>query len=421
MLQLLESNASFLRGLAAAVLGVAVAVLWLPLLSELLCLLPRRHTTSPDEPRRPNVPRLLFLVPAHNEELLIAACVHSLSRMVYPVLAKHVIVIADNCTDATASLARENGAETLERFDSELPGKPRAIAWALEQVDLRQWDACVVVDADTTVAPGFAAGLAALAPLNDIVFQANFAVLNEFETWLTRLGGVLSRCRYQVTYPLKQSAGLNCPLTGNGMGFGTNLLLRSGWRAFSITEDSELYAIYTESGVPIRHASSASLFSQEARSLQQGATQRRRWLAGRLRVIREWGARLIRSPHIGWHQKLDAFVELGLSSPVLHLILAFAVVVAAPLVVGGGTGRWIAFMAIASLSGIAVTALVVLSRHPQPWRTLSSFFMLPAYAGWRAFVAAGTLFTLRDTTWRKTARTVPIDGPGIVSALGNRR
>ena len=401
---------------AVALIGLAVA-LWLPLLSELLSLLARWRAGAPVSKPPGDIPRLLFLVPAHDEELLIAGCARSLLGMGYPATHRRVVVIADNCSDSTARLAREQGAECLERADPKLPGKPRAIGWALGQIDLRQWDACVIVDADSTVAPTFALGLAKLAPLNDIAFQANFGVLNEFESWLTRLGGVLSRCRYNVTYPLKQSAGLNCPITGNGMGFGTNLLIRDGWRAFSITEDSELYAIYTEAGVPIRHASQANLFSQEARSLQQGATQRRRWLAGRIRIIREWAFRLILSPNIGWHQKLDAFVELGLASPVVHLLVAGLVVAAALIGLGGTPAWWIAALAATSLSGVAVTTIVVVSSHPQPWRTFFSFLMLPVYAGWRLVVVFGTLSTLRDTTWRKTARTAPVESPGAVQII----
>jgi 1,2-diacylglycerol 3-beta-glucosyltransferase len=385
-----------------------VAVLWLPLLSELLSLIMRRRSAPRDVGPRGDFPKLLFLVPAHNEELMISGCVRSLVAMAYPVTHRRIIVIADNCSDATARLARDQGAESLERFASKLPGKPRALAWAVDQIDLRQWDACVIVDADSTVAPGFAQGLAALAPLNDIVFQPNNDVMNEFENWLTRLGGLLGRCRFQVTYPLKQRAGLNCPIS-NGMGIGTNLLIQHGWLSYSITEDTELYAIYTEAGVTIRHAGRASIFSQESRSLQEGATQRRRWLAGRIRIIREWGPRLLRSNRIGWRQKLDAFVELGLSGPVLHLVVALTTVAIALVGVRGRLGVLIAALAATSLAALVITTIVAIWRHPQPWRTLFSFAMLPVYAGWRLVVVLGTMLTLRDTTWRRTART-PVVG-----------
>jgi glycosyltransferase involved in cell wall biosynthesis len=384
----------------------ALVLLWLPPFSELVCLLVRRRVRPLPLPSG-EVPRLLFLVPAHNEELMIAGCVRSLLEMSYPQHARQIVVIADNCTDATARIAAEQGAESLIRVEPDFPGKPRAIAWALSKIDLRERDACVIVDADSTVAPDFASALAELAPLNDIVFQPNNLVLNEFESWLTRLGGLLSRCRFQVTFPLKQSAGLNCPIA-NGMGIGTDLLMRDGWRSLSITEDSELYAVYTESGVTIRHASAANIFSRESRTLEEGGTQRRRWLAGRIRVIQEWGTRIIRSPRINWHQKLDMFVELGLSSPVLHLMIAFTVAATAFLAVSGAAGRWIAFLALASVSGLVVTTIVAIMRHPQPWRTLSAFVMLPGYAAWRLVIVLGTLLTLRDTTWRRTTRTAPV-------------
>jgi len=387
----------------AVALGGVVAVLWLPLLSELLCLVSRKRNVETSGSASVEPPRLLFLVAAHNEELLIAGCVRSLMEMTYAASQRRVIVIADNCSDTTAILAREQGAECFERTDPTLPGKPRAIAWALNQIDLRLWDACVIVDADSTVAKTFALGLAKLAPLNDIVFQPNNGVLNEFENWLTRLGGLLGRCRFQVTYPLKQSAGLNVPIS-NGMGIGTNLLIRDGWLSYSITEDTELYAIYTETGVSMRHAGAADLFSQESRSLQEGATQRRRWIAGRFHILREWGPRLLRSTNIGWRQKLDAIVELALPAPVLHLVVVLTVVAAALVGVRGNLGSWIAYLAIASLSAIVFNTLTAIWRHPQPWRTVSSFFMLPVYAVWRLVVIVGTLATVRDTTWRRTSR-----------------
>ena len=403
-----------LQMILGAVLIAATILLWLPTVSEALCLLVRFFRPPAMVPSTAAVPRLLFIVPAHNEELHIEACVRSLLEMDYSATARRIVVVADNCTDATARIVRGLGAECLERVDAALPGKPRAIAWTLARFELSHWDACVIVDADSVVAPEFAQGLAKLAPLNDIAFQANIGALNEFDGWLTRLGGLLSRCRYEITYPLKQSAGLNCPIMGNGMGFGTNVLIQHGWRSFSITEDSELYAIYTAMGLTIRHAAAANLFAQEERSLEGGVTQRRRWLGGRLRVIRDWGWRILQSPQIGWRQKLDAFVELGLASPVIHLILALTVVVAALAVLPTPLGSWIGIGAAASLFTLLITTIAALVTHPQPWRTISSFAMLPVYAGWRAVVLLRTLITIRDTTWRRTNRTaspVPMINP----------
>jgi MFS family permease len=83
-------------------------------------------------------------------------------------------------------------------------------------------------------------------------------------------------------------------------------------------------------------------------------------------------------------------------------------------------GFAIAIAAGGSLSGIVVTAINAIRHHPQPWRTVFAFVMLPGYAGWRFVVALRTLFTLGDTTWRRTGRAdtrvsgvVPLAGPRV--------
>jgi hypothetical protein len=233
--------------------------------------------------------------------------------------------------------------------------------------------------------------------------QAYFGTLNEWDTWLTRLAGVLARARYEITYPLKRRAGLNCPLTGNGMCLGRELL-RDGWRWFSLTENWELYGEFTARNIPIDYAPGALLYSQEARSMRQGGTQRRRWLAGRIGVLRQWGGRILSSPGISWRQKLDALVELAGPSPVLHLVLALLLAALAGLFLHGASRIWTAALAIGSLAGTIGTTLAVLFRHPQPGRTILAFAMLPFYAVWRTGTALRTMLTLRDTAWRKTSR-----------------
>lgn len=390
--------------LLAISLALAAGVLLLPLVSEVWSLLvpgPKRRPGICTPPGLP--PRLLFLVPAHNEEKLIGPCVHSILAQQYDRALMRVVVIADNSADETAAIVRSQGAECLERQDPDLPGKPRALAWALNTLLADPWDACVVVDADSVLAPDYAIALAGYAPLENRAVQTYFGTLNERESWLTRLAGVLTRCRYEVTYRLKARAGLNCPLTGNGMSIGRSLLEPAGWDAFSLTENWELYARYTAAGVPIDLGADARLFSQEASSMRQGQTQRKRWLAGRTGVLKDQGKALLRSRRIGVHQKVDALVELGGLSPVLHLSAA-AALAAVSLLLGGGLGIWIAAVALLSLAHLVVPVVVVLARHPEKGPTLAAMAMLPVYAVWRIAVLIRTLLGRKDRTWRRTAR-----------------
>ncbi len=198
--------------------GLATCVLLLPTLSDFMSVL---RVLGGRAPKRggaaSGLPRLLVLVPAHNEEMMVAACVRSLLRMRYPPECCTVTVIADNCSDRTADVARAAGARCLERQDRLHPGKPRAIAWALEHLSWDRHDAIVVVDADTVVAPDFAAALGRAAPLKAKAVQAYFDVDNRTESALTRMATVYAAASHQFAYPLKQRRlGVVRPVHGAG-------------------------------------------------------------------------------------------------------------------------------------------------------------------------------------------------------------
>lgn len=348
-------------------------------------------------------PTLLVLIPAHDEEFLIAGCVSSLVATDYPPTRRRVVVIADNCSDGTAASARSAGAEVLERTDPSKPGKPSALSWALEQLRGTDYAAVVIVDADTVVVPGFLRSFASLGPLEDIAAQGYFGTMNEWDNWLTRLAGLLARARYEHVYPARERVGLNVPLTGNGMCIGRSLLADRGWDAFSLSEDLELYARLTAIGVPIRYARGAHVHSQEAHSLRAGKSQRERWARGRLHVLRESFLPLVNSSGIGVLQKLDALLELALPSPVLRLAIA-AVAGLTGLVLGGPAGMILLAGAVLFVLPDVVAITSALVRHPQPMKTLGAMVMLPAYAAWRIGVALTSMVMPRDSTWRKTER-----------------
>lgn len=391
-----------LAATAGALLLLMTLYLILPLVSEILSLL-RAGFRAPESPGAGGQPHLLFLVPAHNEELMIEDCVRSLLAQRLTVERRRIIVVADNCNDRTATLARAAGAECWERDEPTAGGKPKALAWAVARLDLSGWDALVVIDADTIVDPGFAEALIEEMPLEGRAVQSYFATLNERDNWLTRLAGLLARCRYEVTYPLKRRAGLNCPLTGNGMVIGVGLLAE-GWRHFSITENWELYADYTARGIEVRYAKQALILSHEVETLGQGGTQRRRWMAGRLHVLGAQGGAILRSHRIGLSQKLDAIAELAGLSPVLHVLAAAWVATCAVLLLGGMVRLVVLALAVLSLLPLAVATTLALIRHPEPGRTALALLMVPGYALWRIVVAIATLLTLRDRAWNKTER-----------------
>src|SRR5690242_21019795 len=152
-------------------IAMCAMALALPLLSDLASLAAWLGRVRTRRPVSPFLPRFLVLIPAHNEELLIADCLMSLRNLSYRQEAIDIRVIADNCSDATADLARGLGVRCFERNEPTLAGKPQAIAWALERLPLKDFDAVVILDADTIVDPGFLTALASAAPLSHKAVQ----------------------------------------------------------------------------------------------------------------------------------------------------------------------------------------------------------------------------------------------------------
>jgi len=385
-------------------IGLLAAVLLLPTVSDFVSLLKLAlGKRRPPRQLPAETPRLLFLVPAHDEERGIESCVRSLMDLRYPADRLTVVVIADNCTDRTAELARGAGAQCLERHDRNFPGKPRAIAWTLTQLPVDEFDATIIIDADTVVDPTFASALAAAGPLPERAFQAYFDVRNPGDSFLTRMATVLATANYRFAYALKRRVGLNAPLLGNGMCIGTAVLATHGWKAFTIAEDWELYALYTTQGVPIESLESAHLYAQEARSLKQSSTQRQRWTAGKLTVLARLAGPLLGSRKIGPAQKLDAVAELTSQGPVVHLGLV--IVLAALTVFLHPPGAdWLLLALAAAVVRPAVYTLASLTVQPDPVRSALAFAFLPFYLVWRLGAAVAALRQLGDKPWVRTAR-----------------
>lgn len=385
------------------VLAIVAVVLLLPTVSDLLALTRLALGGSARKPATATaLPNLLFLIPAHNEELLIESCLRSLAGVQYPADRMSVAVIADNCTDRTASLARAAGVRCLERVDRVRRGKPAAIAWALEQVPVNDYDAVVIVDADSMVDPRFAMALAATGSLTDKAVQCYNDVANRSDNSLTRMAAVFSAMRFRFVNALKQRARLNVPLA-NGLCIGTRVLREQGWSAFSVCEDWELYASLTEAGVPIESAPGARLYSQEARSLRQSSTQRRRWTAGRLTVLARYGRALVRSGRIRAHQKLDALAELTAPGPAVHLGTV-VVLSAIALLLRVPGAPWIVIGLCLTIIRPAFYTLAALRVDPEPARAVMAFAFLPIYTIWRLAVQLTSIAKVGQTPWVRTER-----------------
>ena len=198
-----------------------------------------------------------------------------------------VTVIADNCDDDTAQVARNAGARVLERFDEKLRGKGYALAWALDKLldEEPLWDAFVIMDADSVLNESFLHYMNLAMDNGDEVIQARYNVLNKQDSWRTRMMECALTLVHHVKPRGRMALGLSDGLKGNGMCFSRRVMTQIPWSGDSITEDIEYTLRLVESGVRVRYVEDAIVSAQMPTDSTQAVTQRERWESGRYALL----------------------------------------------------------------------------------------------------------------------------------------
>ena len=173
--------------------------------------------------------RFLVLVPAHNEAPVIGRCLEAIDADAGP--GDQVLVVADRCTDATAAIARRFGASVLERGPEDEPGRAAARQAGLEHARALEWDAVVMLDADSVIAPGFfdacERALAGRAPT-----RSRRAARASAGRTLATEASLAAFALQGITLPRgRDRLGLSARLRGTGMAIRRQLALAHRFRA----------------------------------------------------------------------------------------------------------------------------------------------------------------------------------------------
>jgi len=263
--------------LAVPAAGACLYLLGLTLLSATLPLPP------------PSARKLRFdvIVPAHNEESVIAKVIASLKRLDWPTDRFRVVVVADNCTDATAAIAGAAGAHVMQRFDPEKRGKGYALDFAFKASRARGWaEAVVVIDADAEVSPNLLESYARRLELGEDAVQAHYGVSNTRASWRTRLLSIAKAAFHIVRSRARERLKLSCGIRGNGWAVTHSLLDRVPYRAFSLTEDLEYGIELGMAGFRVAYADEAHADAEMVSGEKDARKQRQRWERGRFELIR---------------------------------------------------------------------------------------------------------------------------------------
>ncbi len=263
-------------------------------------------------PRSSPETRFCILIPAHDEELLLPRLLKSLKKQDYPPELLDMLVIADNCSDKTPQVAYAFNAIVLERNDNERIGKGFAIKFALDNIDLNQYDVIFIIDADSILQSDALTNLDQAVRNGNKIMQCYNGVANPDDSWFTRLMNVSRTIGNEIFEPAKEKLHLSSHLMGNGMCFHKDIISKYGWSAFSVGEDWEYYANLIKDGERIAFAKNVRVFHQESSSLRQATPQRVRWSSGRFQIARKYGFGLL---YRGFSEK--SFTKISASFPLI--------------------------------------------------------------------------------------------------------
>ena len=406
-MQVLSLTLSGLLLVAALGLAVPVAVIVVQVMAAFAVCRPQVTAQAGGEDSSPEPGAIAVLMPAHDEAAGIAAAIVAVRRELRD--GDRLLVVADNCTDDTAALARAAGAEVVERADGVRRGKGYALDFGVRYLATSPPVVVVIVDADCIVNPGALRQLARQCVANGRPAQALYLMRSPPGALLkTRIAEFAWCVKNEVRALGFDRLGLPCQLMGSGMAFPWPVLAGARLASGHIVEDLELGLELATSGMPPAFCPGAlvtSVFPVSAAALAQ---QRTRWEHGHLAVIAGAVPRLLGLALTKRRPLLAAMAIDVCVPPLAALVLMLSLLIAVSSVLFLVAGSGAAALAVAAMSIAALLAALMLAWHGfgRSIVTLAELASAPTYAIGKIPMYLKAARN-RQTEWIRTKRDDP--------------
>ena len=340
---------------------------------------------------------ITVVIPAHNEEQGIADTLQSLLACDHPLPAEQLHVIADNCTDATAEIARSLGCTVLTRVNDELRGKGYALNFAFSQLLDQGYDGLIVVDADTRVEPNFLDCYRRLFARGADAGQSGYRVANPEAGLRPRLMHIAFLAFNYLRPMSRRNLGFSCGILGNGFGLSADTLRDIPYDSFSIVEDLEYHTRLVRAGRKVTFLPETCVWSDMPVTSQEAQSQRERWEGGRFRMVMDQVPRLASDVLKGQFRQLEPLLELLLMPLTFHILLLLFL-----LILGKGWLMGYALIALVLVVLHVVLAMVAGKASLADWKALltAPFYMLWKVVNLSKIVNAAK----KSTGWKRTSR-----------------
>ncbi len=229
---------------------------------------------------------MAVVIPAHNEEAMIERCIESVAASSDGLSRCSIVVVADNCQDATAERAHLASARVLERHDLSNRGKGFALRFAFDRLLAEGFDGFLVVDADSVVSSNVVPEVARFLAAGADGVQTRYRVTEPLDSNSKRLMDV-ALMAFNVLRPKGRFGwGLSAGILGNGFGLSRQTLLDVPYSAESIVEDLEYHLLCVSAHKRIQFINGATVYGDMPNDESARVSQRARWEGGRARVAR---------------------------------------------------------------------------------------------------------------------------------------
>ena len=271
-----------------------------------------------------------ILIAARNEKNVIGNLLDSINKQDYPSELLTTFVVADNCTDNTAEIARKHGAVCYERFDNEHKTKGFALQYLLEKIgedyDRMSFEGYFIFDADNLLKNDY------ISKMND-AFDSGEKIITSYrntknfdENWIASTYAIhwirSIRCNHRARSVLRLATNIQ----GTGFLF-TNEIVKNGWHYTSLTEDRALTADAVAQGYRISYQDEAMFYDEQPTSLKVALRQRTRWSKGHLLAFIESGPYLFINIFFGklflktrWQEKKKKKEKKTFKSVMLSIV-----------------------------------------------------------------------------------------------------